>query len=145
MAEGCGREPGGIEGVLSLCDEHGQALESDLIDKGLRLRWVGEPWFTWRDLIVIIRESKQDSALMRSMHPESYRWGQTEHLLADLLDLTNILVWFKTKDGQKGRNRPAPYPRPGVDQDAGKRRVKGSAVPMDQVHQRLRLVHGEAS
>lgn len=115
MAEGFGREPGGILSVLTLCDEHGEALESDLIDRGLRLRDVGAHWFSWHDLIVIIRQIPEKSALMRSKHPETYIWGQVEHLLADIFDVESLLLWAKTKDGQKNRNRPDPYPRPGVE------------------------------
>lgn len=29
-----------------------------------------------------------------------------------MVDLTNILVWMKSSDGQKNRNRPKPIPRP---------------------------------
>ncbi|WP_052372591.1 DUF5361 domain-containing protein [Nocardia otitidiscaviarum] len=41
-------------------------------------------------------------------------WGLKEMLLADMVDSLRWLVWAKTKDAQKGRNRPKPVPRPGV-------------------------------
>lgn len=133
MAEGCGREPGGIFGVLTLCDEHGEALESDLIDRGLRLRDVGTQGFTWNDLIVIIRQIPEKSALMRSKHPDIYNWGQAEHLLADIFDVASLLLWAKTKDGQKNRNRPDPYPRPGVEKPE---RIgdKANAISVDEMN-----------
>ncbi|WP_141717925.1 DUF5361 domain-containing protein [Nocardia altamirensis] len=136
MAAGVEHRPGGILGLLELCDQHGEAIEADLIRAGLRLRDVGSKRFTWRDFAVLVRESSSDSALLRAMHPERYRWGQVEHLLADLVDVANLLLWSKTKDGSHNRNRPAPYPRPGVE-DKTKRQVKGTAVPMDQVRTRL--------
>lgn len=124
--------------------EHGEALEADLIDKGLRLRDVGSEWFTWRDLMVIVKEAGRESALMRSMHPDVHVWGKAEYLLADILDVQKLLFWSKTKDGQKGRHRPEPYPRPGVEKP-GVKQVKGTAVPMDQVRARLRAIQGGAA
>jgi len=35
-------------------------------------------------------------------------WNLTEHLLALAVDRLGVLIWQKTKDGQKGRNRPKP-------------------------------------
>ncbi|QIS16409.1 DUF5361 domain-containing protein [Nocardia arthritidis] len=70
------------------------------------------------------------------MYPDRYRWGQAEHLLADLVDIANLLLWSRTKDGGQNRNRPQPYPRPGIE-DKSRRRVSGTAVPMDQVHAKL--------
>ncbi|WP_155980834.1 DUF5361 domain-containing protein [Nocardia sp. CNY236] len=139
MAAGIGSRVGGILGLLELCEQHGEAIEADLIRAGVRLRDVGSPCLTWRDLAVLIRQSPQDSALLRAMNPDRYRWGQVEHLLADLVDVANLLLWSKTKDGSRGRNRPSPYPRPGVN-DTTKRRVRGDAVPLDQVHERLAAV-----
>ena len=81
---------------------------------------------------------------MRSLHPDVYAWGKAEYLLADLVDVQRLLLWTKTKDGQKGRNRPEPYPRPGVVKP-GVKQVKGTAVPLDQVHARLRAIQGGAA
>ncbi|MFI9506872.1 DUF5361 domain-containing protein [Nocardia sp. NPDC052566] len=136
MAAGVERRPGGILGLLELCNQHGEAIEADLIRAGVRLRDVGTKRFTWRDFAVLVRQSSADSALLRAMHPERYRWGQVEHLLADLVDVANLLLWSKTKDGSNNRNRPSPYPRPGVE-DKSKRQVKGTAMPVDQLHARL--------
>ena len=33
--------------------------------------------------------------------------------MAALVDLTNMLVWMKSKDGQRNTNRPKPVERPG--------------------------------
>src|SRR5699024_8611144 len=123
--------------LLALIEEHREAIEADLIDRGLRLRDVGGKSFTWRDLLVIVRQSKRDSALFRAMHPNEHQWGVTELLQAQTVDLLSLLVWFKTKDGQKGRNRPDPVPRPGVEPRVKKRHVKGEALPIDQLRKRL--------
>lgn len=53
--------------------------------------------------------------MFRVVHGERGRWSDVEHLLAWIVDLLNLLVWFKTKDGQKGSNRPKRVIRPGDD------------------------------
>ncbi|MEU6204595.1 DUF5361 domain-containing protein [Micromonospora musae] len=35
-------------------------------------------------------------------------WTRTEHLLAIVADRLGIVVWQRTRDGQKNRNRPKP-------------------------------------
>ena len=40
-------------------------------------------------------------------------WEDSEYLAAALLDVTRLLLWAKTEDGQKNLNRPTPIPRPG--------------------------------
>lgn len=135
MAEGIRRDSGGIDGLLDLIDKHGKALEADLICAGLRLRNVGSPDFTWRDLLVFVQESSQDSALFRKMYPEQYQWDNQNMLLAGILDAMNIQIWMQTKDGKYGRNKPEPIPRPGIK--PARRRTKGVAVPIDQFKKRL--------
>ncbi|MFX0573098.1 DUF5361 domain-containing protein [Nocardia nepalensis] len=118
-------------------------MEADLIRTGVRLRDVGSESFTWHDLLVLVRQSPRESSLMAVMHPEVTRWGQGELLLAELIDLASLLLWAKTKDGAKNRNRPRPYPRPGVE-DPGSRRVNGHAVPMNEVRDRLHAIRTQS-
>ncbi|KZM68362.1 DUF5361 domain-containing protein [Nocardia terpenica] len=126
-----------------MLDKYQDAVEADLIRTGLRLRDVGTDTFDWRDLLVLVRQAPRDSALMAAAHPEAARWGQSEFLLAELVDLTALLLWAKTTDGAKNRNRPRPYPRPGVD-DPDTRRVTGHAVPLTEVRDRLRALRTHA-
>lgn len=80
---------------------------------------------------MIVRCSPRDSILARELAPDDTRWSDTEWLLADVVDRLSLLVWFKTKDGSKNRNRPEPVPRPG---DAPRtRKLGGTALPMDQM------------
>lgn len=51
---------------------------------------------------------------MRVTHGEKVAWTPAEYLLAIVVDLIQYLVWFKTKDGHEGRNRPTPVTRPGA-------------------------------
>jgi hypothetical protein len=101
----------------------------------LRLRTVGCAEFDWRDLLAFVRQSGPDSALVRSVHPDEYRWGLAEYLLAELVDVGRLLYWSKTKDGARNRNRPEQFPRPGIRSDV--KRVKGTPVPMDKIRARM--------
>lgn len=114
MAEAFGCRRGGIRGLVELIVEHGESVEYDLIKHGLRLRDLGTEKLSWRDLWVIV--TQQDpavSATHRALNPDDAPWNMHTFLLAETVDTLRTLVWFKTKDGQKGRKRPKPIPRPG--------------------------------
>lgn len=130
MAEGCWGHGGGILGLVDAIDNPARraAIESDLIDKGMRLRDFMNPEddrHNWRDLLVILMHSKPGSAYYGEMLGEAEPWGLSEQLLAQIVDNQNIQIWFKTKDGEKGRNRPKPIQRPGVDPDQDVKRIGG--------------------
>lgn len=114
MAEGLGRGPGGIRGLVQLIEEHGESVEYDLIRHGLRLAQLETGELSWRDLWVIVRHMPpHESALWRVMNPDDAPWNMDTFLQAEMVDTLRLLVWQKTKDGQKGRGRPKPIPRPG--------------------------------
>ena len=92
-------------GLLDLIEEHGEAVEYDLIDAGLRLRWLGTEALSWRDLLVRVRLSPKGSALYRTMHPHPDHTHEVE-LLRRIEYHTGWLTWAKTKDAETGRNRP---------------------------------------
>ncbi|MBF6213777.1 hypothetical protein IU487_22425 [Nocardia puris] len=106
---------GEILSLAALLDEHPQAIKSDLIDRGLRLRDLGTDALTWDDLAAVVDTLKlrPESALYRTVVPD-WMWGLPEMLLADTVDSLRWLVWAKTPDGQRNRRRPKPVPRPGV-------------------------------
>lgn len=119
MEGALGRRAGGILSLAALIEEHPQALKSDLIDRGLRLRDLcAVDDFNWDDLSAIVYrlQGDQESALYRAMNPD-WMWGLPEMLLASTADTLRWLQWAKTSDGQKGRNQPRPIPRPGVKDD----------------------------
>jgi hypothetical protein len=60
------------------------------------------------DLAVML---PRGSRVMAAVNPE-YSWTQEDYLLADAANSLRILVWSKTKDGQKNRNRPKPIEPP---------------------------------
>jgi hypothetical protein len=86
--------------------------------------------------VVYVRYLDADSSLVRVMHPDRAGWSRTNMLLAEAVDSLHWLQWAKTKAGQRGRDRPALIPRPGV----GPQRRAGSApkaAPLSVVRARL--------
>lgn len=104
---------GGIASLDALIEAHPQAIRADLIDRGKQLEDLGTPALSWANFAAIVAWLPPASALGRTFNPD-WMWGLQEMLLADVVDSLRWLVWAKTKDAQKGRNRPKPVPRPGV-------------------------------
>jgi hypothetical protein len=73
---------------------------------------------SWREIKVLVRHAEPGSAIFRATFGEQATWSVTDHLLAALYDLTNLMVWMKSKDGQKNRNRPKPISRPTDKQES---------------------------
>ena len=123
-------------GLSALLEEHGEAIEADLLREGYRLRWLDSPAqdFNWRDLFVLVKTTTRDSMLFRSMHgDDEAEWGLTEQLLAMSVDTQNVMVWMKTKDAQRNppKNRPKPIPRPGVEPERDK--IGGDKLPVAEM------------
>ncbi|WP_431953980.1 DUF5361 domain-containing protein [Nocardia lijiangensis] len=134
MARALGAEPGGILGLDALVQEHGEAIEYDLIGLGLRLRLLGTEALTWADLKAIVRHLPLESALLRVMYPDAHQWQVGQHLLAEVADSLRWLMWAKTDDGRRGRNRPDLIPRPGVK---SRREKVGTATELGQMNEFL--------
>ena len=133
MAGSVGPFTGGTRSLLALIEEHAEAVEYVLITHGLRLRDVGTRRFNWRDLLVIVKQSPASSALYRAVHgQEESEWTLTNHLLAGMGDSLAWLVWAKTEDAAKKRNKPKPIPRPGV-RDESKKQIGGGTLPADEM------------
>lgn len=83
--------------------------------------------------------------MQREEHPQAPFWGLQEQLLAELVDSAAWLIWSKTDNGKKNRNRPKPIPRPGVpdtnQMGEGERRIGSDAVPLDELDDFLQWEH----
>lgn len=127
MAGGLEGHAGGILGLDQLLDEHGGAVEYDLIALGLRLDDLGTERLTWRDLWVIVQHSPRESAIARAVGAEEAVWSLTDHLLATVIDVLNIANWQRENAGRpRGKSptrRPKRIPRPGVE---GEHKTVGS-------------------
>ncbi|WP_036530044.1 DUF5361 domain-containing protein [Nocardia sp. CNY236] len=131
MAHPLGGHLGGILSLDALLEEHVEAIRYDLITLSLRLHQLGTELLGWHDLKAIVKWLPADSALQRSMHPDTHVWQLNQQLLADMTDSLRWLVWSKTDDARNGRNRPERIPRPGVRSD---RERIGTAVGIDQIN-----------
>lgn len=134
MGRGVRRLAGGIVGLVRLLREHGEAVEYDLIALGLRLDWLPSRRLTWRDLLVIVRQSPRGSAIRRAVDPWDAHTIDLEMLRASASSLS-WLVWAKTKDGSKGRNIPKPIRFPWEPKPASA--FPADALPIDVMAARL--------
>lgn len=132
-----GQRPG-ILGLADVLRDHGGAVEADLIDRGFRLRWIGEEDFTIRDVLTIIENLPGESALARKLNPDSWMWSHTDHLLALVYDRLAEHNWMISRDGQRNVNRPKPLPRPGIEPDNSVRKLGGRAIPVSEMAEKVR-------
>jgi hypothetical protein len=79
---------------------------------GLRLDWLGSEELSWRDLLVIVRQSPRGSAVSRAVNGEMDLWGLPEQLMAGIADILAVANWQRAGDDKA--KRPDPLPRPGI-------------------------------
>lgn len=91
---------------------------------------MGSARFTWGDLFAVIRQSSRDTALFRSVNPETHEWGLLELLVAEGTDAARVANWQRG-NGKKS-DYPKPIPRPGVKQPETHTYGKG-AIPIDEM------------
>lgn len=94
------------------------------------------PDYTLSDLVQYVKFSPEKSAFMQTHAEQDSAWGLNEQLLAAIVDQLAILIWFKTKDGAKGINRPELIPRPGVESDDSQK-IKGTPVSVAKMSESL--------
>lgn len=114
MAQAFGYRHGEICSLDVLIEAYTTAIEKDLIDRGLRLRYLGTDALTWTDLEALVIWADEKSAITRALRGDDWQWGLPELLTAAAVDRLSLLVYFQTKDAQHKRNQPKPIPRPGV-------------------------------
>lgn len=92
---------------------------------------------------ILAQQLPEDSRILRAWNPDV--WPLDRQLLAVIANNTNWLVWSKTKDGQKGRNRPKPIQPSSREkqeqQDAGReKRITGISLPVDDYLSELKRI-----
>ena len=131
MACGFGAGRGGIAGLLTLLDEHWEALEFDLhrYANGTDLLDIYRGTLSFRRLGVLFRglppESLTKAAIWDAMSAAERKalpkasghgpWSGEAMQLARIGDGVEWLVWAKTKAAADGGKPPEPYDRPGVE------------------------------
>lgn len=102
---------GGILGLLALPRETWEAVEVDLLHRGFTFADVPTR-VSWRALVLMIRHSPRDSTVYRVVFGEQADWGVTDHLLATIADILNLILWLT--GNPKKNPKPNPLPRPGA-------------------------------
>lgn len=109
-------------------------MEYELIRLDLRLRWLGTPLLTVRDLVLVVSMAPPDSPLTLTIAPDA-RWSLQAHLLALAVDALSAANWQRS--GGKGSRRPEPIPRPGVA--PANRQTSGLVMDTDTYRRMLAL------
>jgi len=121
--------------LIDLIDEHGPALEYDLMRCGSRLRDFPDNGVSWRDLLILVEQGQKDSAsgLWRSLNPD-WQWGTAEMLQALIVDELRYLQYITlAAHGDNTAKPPKPIQRPGVTDDTVKHGDKASSLPIDEM------------
>lgn len=78
----------------------------------MRLRWLGTERLTWRDLLVIVRQSQPGDRVFHVVHDDYPMRADVDLLSLSMLRSVEYsqrwLQWAQTVDGSKGRNLPEP-------------------------------------
>lgn len=83
----------------------------------------------------------EDSRFMRALSGSRARGRDL--LLAAAVDRLSMLVWFQTKDGAKGRNRPKSIVETMTRQDTTTKKEPGYSVPIDELAEAMARIRGE--
>lgn len=110
---------GGILALVDVIDEHGPALEYDLLTRTrYQLSDIGGA-LPMTALLHFVQYLGIDSALWREMHEDEARqvaWldgSMVAPVLADVYDVMALNLWVNANRGARHRRRkPKPYPRP---------------------------------
>jgi Family of unknown function (DUF5361) len=128
-----------IRQLLALIDKHGEPLEADLINKGLRLRDCPSPEFDWRDLSVFVKFVGPHTHIVAATSPKRAGWDNLSMLIADAVDDLNWLVWAKTKAAADGGDPPALIERPGVKTAQSRPGAKVKPMPISKIREKAGL------
>lgn len=138
MVRGVRHHGGGIGELCRLADEHGGALEYDLMTRAAAILDDVPARIPWTALRSFVTHLDASSALSRELYPETAGWQGTERvpmILADLYDLVGQFAYgYAVSHTQKGKRRPSkpePYPRPGAKKREPQRIGRG-AIPISE-------------
>lgn len=109
---------GGILGLLRLLEEHGEAIEYELLTIGKHIDHLGTRRLSWRDLLVVVKQAPPQGALHRALDPEGWGWDVNSYLLAADVDTLMVANWQRA--GDKRKKRPDPILRPGQKKKRGR-------------------------
>ncbi len=128
---------GGIADLLRLADEHGGALEYDLMTRAGATLDMVPAQISWTALRSFVTHLDQESAVYAELNPEGAAWARcagVKTLLADLYDLIAAFRWefcaANTPARKAKPQKPRPYQRPGAKDD--RVRVGSDPIPISE-------------
>lgn len=128
MAGWVERGPGGILGLLTLIDDHREAVEFDLLMAGLRLVDLGGSLSWWHLLVLVRRWSNQPGTALSEAQHGHRLWTVGEQLLAMAVDALHEGNWQRA--GKKHAPKPKPVERPWQKKQV--RRLGSGAIPIGE-------------
>ena len=140
MDRGQQHQRGGIAGLSAILEDHGRALNFDLLNRlGISLYDIPGR-ISWDDVRDFVSYLDASSALVSEMNPELAGWQgdqKTPMLLAHIADTLSGLQYSyalcHTKKGAQKPKPPSPIPRPGVETpESREKHWGGDAIPMSQ-------------
>lgn len=120
-------------------DERPDELRADLQEVyGLNLDGMGRDYTTLH-AAALVSQLPEGSRVARAYDPDAI-WTTDRVLAACVANAINWIVWSKTKDGQRGRNKPGligPRPR---DKE---KHIRGIAMEPERLMAELARIRGE--
>lgn len=121
-------------------DSHPDELRADFQQYyGLDLDGMGRDYSTLH-AAVLATQLPEGSRLARAIEPDAV-WTLDRALMAVVANDLNWLVWSKSRDGQKGRNKPRIIGPKDADRD-NTRHIRGMAMEPDELMAELERLHG---
>lgn len=122
-------------------EEHGGAVRADFQQYyGLNIDEMGEAYSTLHAAELLV-ELPGESRVKR-IYSDDGPWTFDRTLMALAVNALNVLVWQRTKDGSKGRNRPepiGPFARP------RRRALEGEAMTIEELDALLSMPRTEVA
>jgi hypothetical protein len=91
----------------------------------------------------LIDQLPQTSRLHKAIDPGNV-WDIKEYFLASIANTGKLLVWAKTKDGQKGRNKPELFKPPQVQEQSKDKQGKSITGKPMSITEYEKFIKGEA-
>jgi hypothetical protein len=110
------------------------AAERDLYTAQFQWEDVGTDRLPWHALVNMMLNAPPGTAVY---HQITEGWDVLERLNALQLDALKLLLWTKTNDAQKNRNRPKPTWQPGMEADEEEKEYE--AMTIEQYMERAGL------
>lgn len=140
---GVRRDGGKIFGLVTLLEEHGEAIEFDLQERwNLPLTALITGELSWRKFGAFVNQLPRESALGRSQLGEGAYWSVTDYLLALIADHLAAANWQRGSGKQS--KYPTRVPRPGDKPDENEQTLgQSEARPLAEIDEFFANVHKE--